>query len=408
MKQIAKLKDEARKFEQREEWEKAIQAYIEVLRLAEQGDGSDMDLPLYNRVGDLYVRLGRSAEAVKYYEQAADKYAETGLYNNAIALCNKALRYDAGRVELLKKLGQFSASQGFFTDARRWYLEYCERMSKRGAIDQAFVALKELADLHDNPEIRELLARQLRDHGHTEQALEEFRRAYALRIAAGQTGEAQELRSEILALDPNANLEQGAATAAPHEPGPAAGSRNDLPGFIDFETASSQPVAFDGPSQPSTIEQEPLDIESPIPDYAAAESAPDIGAIDIEQPMVSGPPDLGEMERIDLGIESTAEFTPPAPGELETEQITDTFDLPTFDLNEIGTDLSGGFNLGLNDVQAEPAAAEAEAEAEEDVEPLPGFDEFDAPMSGTADDLPLMEVPDDSFRFSFDDEPDIP
>ena len=119
MKQIAKLKDEARKHEQREEWDRAIQAYGEVLRLGEAGDGAELDLPLYNRVGDLYVRLGRAAEAVKYYEQAADKYAEAGLYNNAIALCNKALRYDAGRVELLKKLGQFSASQGFFTDARR-------------------------------------------------------------------------------------------------------------------------------------------------------------------------------------------------------------------------------------------------------------------------------------------------
>src|SRR5688500_906565 len=70
MKQIAKLKDEARKYEQREEWDRAIQAYGEVLRLGEAGDGAELDLPLYNRVGDLYVRLGRSAEAVKYYEQA--------------------------------------------------------------------------------------------------------------------------------------------------------------------------------------------------------------------------------------------------------------------------------------------------------------------------------------------------
>src|SRR5207253_7766163 len=124
MKQIAKLKDEARKYEQKEEWEKAIQAYLEVLEIGEQGDGAELELPLYNRVGDLYVRLGRHSDAVTYYEQAAYRYADAGLYNNAIALCNKALRYDANRLQVFKKLGSFSASQGFFTDARRWYLEY--------------------------------------------------------------------------------------------------------------------------------------------------------------------------------------------------------------------------------------------------------------------------------------------
>ena len=102
MKAIAKLKDDARKHEQKEEWEKAIQAYLQVLKLGEQGDGAELDLPLYNRVGDLYVRLGRPTEAVIYYEQAADRYAEAGLYNNAIALCNKALRYDNARLELLR------------------------------------------------------------------------------------------------------------------------------------------------------------------------------------------------------------------------------------------------------------------------------------------------------------------
>ena len=87
MKSISKLKDEARRHEQREEWEKAIQAYLQVLRTADEGE-TEVELPLYNRVGDLFVRLGKPQEAVRHYEQAADRYAEAGLYNNAIALCN--------------------------------------------------------------------------------------------------------------------------------------------------------------------------------------------------------------------------------------------------------------------------------------------------------------------------------
>jgi hypothetical protein len=85
MKSVTKLKDEARKHEQKEEWEKAIHAYLSVLRTGEEGEG-ELDLPLYNRVGDLYLRVSKPNDAVRYYEQAADRYAEAGLYNNAIAL----------------------------------------------------------------------------------------------------------------------------------------------------------------------------------------------------------------------------------------------------------------------------------------------------------------------------------
>ncbi|HEY0672100.1 MAG TPA: tetratricopeptide repeat protein [Longimicrobiales bacterium] len=392
MKQIAKLKDEARKFEQREEWEKAIHAYSEVLRLSEGSDGADLDLPLYNRVGDLYVRLGRSAEAVKYYEQAADKYAETGLYNNAIALCNKALRYDAGRVELLKKLGQFSASQGFFTDARRWYLEYCERMSKRGAMDEAFLALGELADLHDNPEIRELLARQLRDHGRIEQAVDEFRRAYQLRVDAGQTSEANELRAEILSLDPAADINAPSARREHHvEP---TGFTEDLPGFIDIDT--TEEVAFDGPVDKSGVDAATIHVDSPI-DYAATETAADAAPLDLERPVGSAPSDIADMERLDIGIEPSLEFTPPASEEAAQEDFADEpgiFELPTFDVGGIEHDLID-LNLHFPPTTPEPPKA---------AEPTPSFGEFEAPEAEEVTDLPLMETePEEAVRFSFDE-----
>ena len=252
MKAIAKLKDDARKFEQKEEWEKAIQAYLEVLQIGEEGDGSELDLPLYNRVGDLYVRLGRASDAVTYYEKAADHYAEAGLFNNAIALCNKALRYDAGRLELTKKLGFFSASQGFFTDARRWYLEYAEKSIKRGQLDEAFSALSDYAAVNDDPEIRELLARQLRDHGRKERAVEEFQRAHALRLAAGQQAEADVDRSEILAIDPSAEISTASGAAQPHV---HVSREEQLPGLVDLD--AKKPAA-QAPPEP---EPEKLMIE---------------------------------------------------------------------------------------------------------------------------------------------------
>jgi len=196
-KAIAKLKDLARICEQREDWDEAISAYQQVLRAADE-DQQVGELPLYNRVGDLYLRAGRPNDAVRYYEQAADRYGEAGLYNNAIALCNKALRYAPHRLDLLRKLGRFSASQGFLTEARRWFLEYAERALHKGETDDAFRALDDFADISDDPEVRELLARKMYAHGRLDEALREYQRAYAMRLRDGSAEAAESLKSEVL------------------------------------------------------------------------------------------------------------------------------------------------------------------------------------------------------------------
>jgi tetratricopeptide (TPR) repeat protein len=196
-KAIAKLKDLARVHEQREAWEEAILTYQQVLRAADD-DQQVGELPLYNRVGDLYLRTGRPNDAVRYYEQAADRYGEAGLFNNAIALCNKALRYAPNRLDLLRKLGRFSASQGFLTDARRWFLEYAERAMHKGEVDDAFRALDDFADISDEAEIRELLARKMYAHGRLDDALREYQRAYAMRLRDGTTAAAESLKAEVL------------------------------------------------------------------------------------------------------------------------------------------------------------------------------------------------------------------
>jgi tetratricopeptide (TPR) repeat protein len=223
MKAIAKLKDDARRYEQDDEWEKAIQCYLQVLRVADEGDG-EVELPLYNRIGDLYVRLDRAHEAVSYYEQAADRYADAGLFNNAIALCNKALRYRPENVDLYRKLGRFSASQGFLSDARRYFIDYAEWKFRAGKDEDAFGGLEELARTSDDAELWELLGRRLLEAGHTRRAVTELQRALALRIRAGENELAEALRIDIQALDP------GSAPSA---------ERDDIASFEDRYTETS-------------------------------------------------------------------------------------------------------------------------------------------------------------------------
>ena len=51
----------------------------------------DHELAVYNKVGDLYLKINQVNAAVEMYERAAHRYVDSGLPNNAIALCNKIL-----------------------------------------------------------------------------------------------------------------------------------------------------------------------------------------------------------------------------------------------------------------------------------------------------------------------------
>jgi tetratricopeptide (TPR) repeat protein len=91
MSNAAKLKKRAVELEQKKQFDKALPLYIQFLQ--ESGSAlDDVDIPLYNRVGDLLLRMGNASDALNYYEQAVDLYAERGFLNNAIALCNKVLQ----------------------------------------------------------------------------------------------------------------------------------------------------------------------------------------------------------------------------------------------------------------------------------------------------------------------------
>ena len=390
MKGVAKLKDEARKYEQREEWEKAVDAYLQVLKSTEGGD-NEVDLPLYNRVGDLMVRLGKSSDAVTYYEQAADQYAEAGLYNNAIALCNKALRYVPNRLELIRKLGQFSAAQGFLTDARRWYLEYAERQLKAGQLDDAFKALEDFATVHEDAEVRELLGRQLKAHHRIDHAVKALKRAHALRKQAGQSEEAERLKAEILLLKPDAfegGDEADAPVSAPRRPDKRA-RQDDIeiwrpppetpPPAASLELETAAGAAFGGAPQDSgTIELPVVETE----ESAQETSGFEVGDIGLESSAV----DLGgDIDAIDqeplidvggLGLEESLGAELPM---LETGSD----DVLAFEIEP--ADLSSGLDL-----EVMPTAEEIAPES------LPFLSLDDAGAAEETIDLPLLETELDS------------
>ena len=62
MAHFQKLKNQARREEQRGRWVQAIELYKQAIRFEEDSGATSVDFGLYNRVGDLYLRQGDTAK----------------------------------------------------------------------------------------------------------------------------------------------------------------------------------------------------------------------------------------------------------------------------------------------------------------------------------------------------------
>jgi tetratricopeptide (TPR) repeat protein len=374
MKSISKLKDEARRYEQKEEWEKAINAYLQVLRIGDEGEG-EVELPLYNRIGDLCVRLGRAPEAVRYYEQAADRYAEVGLYNNAIALCNKVLRHRPDHPELIRKLGQFSALQGFLTEARRYFLQYADQQLRVGQPDAALAALADFANIVDDGDARELYGRRLHEQGKDEAAMTELGRAYALYMQHGDTARAEGVRSVIQEIDPEASVDPGAvARSSASAPSTSA----DLPRLDDYE------IYDDTSGETSASDSDPGFVVEGVIDRFEAEPADDVS---VEQD-----PDFQV-----FGTDQEPSDEAAAPSEAGADQV-DGLESTMLDFREATADLTSLEELGIERDEVyfeppEPSTSDA-VSIDGDLTVAPEDEAVELPLlddNATSDALPLVD-----------------
>jgi tetratricopeptide (TPR) repeat protein len=306
----ARHRQRARAFEQREHWKRAIEEYEAALEADKLERGRDVDLALYNRigdlyrrVGDLYRRVGNVNRAVHYYELAADGHLAAGFYNNAIALCNKILRNQPNRHSAYLKLGKVGAAKGFLSDARRHFLEYAERMQRSGQLDEAFSALMEFADLSPDPEVRLMIADQLIEHDRTQNAVEQLRLAWRGLSQEGRDADAQEVRGRIMELAPDRDPEV-------HPPEQSTSSMTDAVGVIDLPEilpwgddpepeppARAEPAVADEPIQ----NDEPL-VETPPQDFEVpGDLDADVADIDL------GPADL-DVDGVEIDADSLQEL----------------------------------------------------------------------------------------------------
>lgn len=209
-----RLRKRATEFEQKKQYQKALDTYLQLIDSA-RGTEEERDASLYNRVGDLHLRLGNVQDAINQYERAVDLYADAGFQNNAIALCNKIIRHAPSRSAVYHKLGRISAAKGFNSDAKKNFLEYADRMQRAGNMDEAFRALEEFADLcPGQDDIRLMLAEQLSRANRKDEALEQLQKLYETLEADGRRAEAAATLERMRAIDPTVTPRR---TQAPRE-----------------------------------------------------------------------------------------------------------------------------------------------------------------------------------------------
>ncbi|HEY8259071.1 MAG TPA: tetratricopeptide repeat protein [Gemmatimonadales bacterium] len=344
---LEKLKDSARKFEQKEDWRKAIDVYLKAIQQIESGAESSPDLSLYNRVGDLYLKINDIPSAVRSYERAVDLYADQGFFNNAIALCGKILRVNPGRTQTYLKLAQLHARKNVVIEAKRNLIEFLERMNALGQLDPAFQSVKEFADqFSGSQEIRIMLVELLRASSREEEAQEQLRKL---------AGDIEARGDRPFPRGPS-GAEAATETVREERPEPPPPMPVSRGGLVFLDTGvdvGSTPSRLDIPAHPDLVQ--PLaDIDEPVTPVTV-HGLEQTNVVDFESASEEAMPPL-ELEGVvedDLSVELTEGLT---INDVPVESIED-LDVPAdLDAPE-GLDVSDELDASLAELEGDAPMA---------------------------------------------------
>lgn len=165
--------------------EEAIEEYKKLLA------GEPADLSINNLIGDLYLQLGRTAEAIKAFQSVGGFYESKGYYQQALAIYKKINKLDPGHVIAMVKMGDLYASQGFVQEARREYLKAAEILRRENRSKELMFLYDKLVRLdRHNVSYKLTLAGLFRAQGYTGEALDQLNEAAELLLSQGNIEEA--------------------------------------------------------------------------------------------------------------------------------------------------------------------------------------------------------------------------
>ncbi|MBN1573942.1 MAG: tetratricopeptide repeat protein [Deltaproteobacteria bacterium] len=131
----------AQKFFQKGQYDKAIREYERIVK------EDPKDIKVRQKLGDLFAREGKRAEAISEYNYVANFYSEDGFYLRAIAVYKQVLKLDPVQIQINLKLAELYHKQNLIGDAIKQFQLVYSYYDKKGDTRKALDTLDKMAEM---------------------------------------------------------------------------------------------------------------------------------------------------------------------------------------------------------------------------------------------------------------------
>lgn len=193
-----KIINQAQKFIQKGQWDKAIK---ELQKLVAE-DPSDVRTLL--KLGDVFAKKGDREQATKVYKQVAESYSEQGFFLKAVAVYKQILKHDQKNLEVTLKLAELYEHLGLTSEAMVQYQVASQLHDETGNSRDALDVLKRMVELDaENVASRIKLAESYSRENLVGEAIEQFTRAAEILKRQGRVDDYIKVAERLVYHDPN-------------------------------------------------------------------------------------------------------------------------------------------------------------------------------------------------------------
>lgn len=292
-----KALEEAAKLVSQRKISQAIKQYLAIAAKDPQ------DLPLLNTIGDLCVRDGNTAEALRQFRRLADAYTREGFTLKAIAIFKKIAKLDSQSVDPLIHLAELYASQKLTHESEQQYAQALALCERQGLKEQAGQLLAKLVETDPSNAPRRLQLAALCERTGMDQVAPQLLDALGKAwLAAGEWAKAEDIFERLTLRDSSDSEWQSllrecrerraAAKTAEHPPGEAPTGQEAEPLSGELGAKREKPsVEVDFDREWETFASAPPDTGQKTD--GAPDAVPDSATSDRPQPP-SAPPVAAE------------------------------------------------------------------------------------------------------------------
>jgi len=176
----------------------ALKDYLKVL------EETPTDINVLNKVGDLYVRLGRNDESIPFFLRIAEHYARDGFYVRGIAMYKKINKLDPARLDIYEKLAELYVKQQLWMEAKSNYQVLADYLLKQDNLQGAVGIYQKMVAIEpQNLQLHVRLADLFTQAKRLPEALQEYAVVAAALAERGANEESIRVYEKALKLAPD-------------------------------------------------------------------------------------------------------------------------------------------------------------------------------------------------------------